>query len=240
MRQVTTIIIAIFVVVYLTLTIYNRPNFEFFLSDNRLPGEPRFVKGEFLNGGINVTWTHPRNTANVTHYEIYVEDVRDRNNRIPSFIVRDQTNSQNPRFVLRNATILPDKQYRISMKAVNSNGKSIISNRVVTSLARNTTTNTSISSGTSRALDDDTQRFKEQEAEQNIQNKAISELKKRVDVLRNDIVIMKNKDAEENRSIYNKVDMEDSLSQLPGSVRDRYGLNLPSEIDFNFTIDPTL
>ena len=34
--------------------------------------------------------------------------------------------------------------------------------------------------------------------------------------------------------------MEDSLSQLPGSVRDRFGLNLSSEIDFNFTIDPTL
>ena len=240
MRQVTTIIVSIYVIVYLVLTIYNRPNFEFFSSDNRIPTEPRHVSGEFVNGGLNVTWSHPTGTTDVTHYEIYVEDVRDRNNVIPSFIIRDQNNSQNPKFVIRNSAVLADKQYRVFMKAVNANGKSIISNRVVTSIPRNTTTNTSISSGTVNALDHETQRFKEQEAEQNIQNKAISDLKKRVDVLRNDIVIMKNKEKEENRSIYNKVDMEDSLSQIPGSVRDRYGLNLPSEIDFNFTIDPTL
>ena len=85
----------------------------------------------------------------------------------------------------------------------------------------------------------ETQRFKEQEAEQNIQNKAIANLKKRVDNLRNDIVILKNKEKEEYRSVYNRVGMDDSISQLPNSVKDRLGLGLPSEIDINFTIDPT-
>ena len=61
-----------------------------------------------------------------------------------------------------------------------------------------------------------------------------------MDALRNDIVILKNKEKEENQSIHNKVEMEDTISQLPGSVRDRFGLNLPGEIDFNFIIDPTL
>jgi hypothetical protein len=240
MRQVTTIIISIFVIVYLVLKIHQKPNFEFFLSDNKIPNEPRFVKGEFQNGGINVSWNHPRNSPNVSHYEIYIEDVRDRNNRIPAFIVRDQNNSENPRFIVRNEAILGDKQYRVSMKAINNNGKSIISNRVVTSIQKNTTTNTSISSSTANALDADSERFKQQESDQNIQNKSISELKKRVDALRNDIVVLKNKEKEENRSIYNQVDMEDSLSQIPGSVRDRFGMNLPSEIEFNFSIDPTL
>ena len=64
------------------------------------------------------------------------------------------------------------------------------------------------------ALDADSQRFKEQEAEQNIQNRAAPDLKKRVDALRNDIVILKNKEKEENRSIYNQVDMEDSLPRF--------------------------
>ena len=77
-----------------------------------------------------------------------------------------------------------------------------------------------------------------QSAEQNIQNREISDLKKRVDALRNDIVIMKNKDAEESKTIYNRVGMDDSLSQIPQSVRNKLGI--PSEIDFNFTIDPTL
>lgn len=240
MRQVTTIIISIFVVVYLTLMIFNRPNFEFFSVDNQLPGEPKFVKTEFKNGGIEVTWTHPSITNGLTHYEIYVEDIRDSNNKIQPIIVSDQNSANKPKFMVRDKTILPDKQYRVSMKSVNNNGKSIVSNINTTAIARNTASNTSISSGTNRALDAETERFRLQESEQNIQNRAISELKKRVDILRNDIVIMKNKEKEENRSIYNQVDMEDSISQLPGSVRDRYGLNLPGEIDFNFTIDPTL
>ena len=33
-------------------------------------------------------------TTNVSHYEIYVEDLRDRNNVIPSFIIRDQNKSK--------------------------------------------------------------------------------------------------------------------------------------------------
>lgn len=240
MRQVTTLLMSIFVIVYLTLTIHKKPNFEFFLAENRMPNAPQYVKSNFINGGLNVTWAHPRNSAEVTHYEITVEDMRDANNIIPTFIVRDQSQSQNPKFMIRDKRILSDKQYRVSMKSVNSNGKSVVSNLTVTSVARNTTSNTSLTSGTVRALDEDTERFKHQESEQNIQNRAISGLKKRVDALRNDIVILKNKEKEEQRSIYNQVDMEDSLSQLPNSVRDRFGLNLPSEIDFNFTIDPTL
>ena len=240
MRQVTTILVSVFVIVYLTLRIYHKPNYEFFLADNRLPNPPQFVRSSYLNGGINVNWSHPRTGATVTHYEIYVEDIREPTNVIPTFIVNDQTQAQNPQFVIRHPNIVSEKQYRISMKSVNNNGKSIQSNMVITTITRNTTSNTSISSGTANALDQDTRRFKEQEAEQNIQNKSISELKKRVDALRNDIVILKNKEKDEQRSIYNQVDMEDSLSQIPGSVRDRFGLNLPSEIDFNFTIDPTL
>ena len=77
MRQVTTILVSIFVIVYLTLRIYQKPNYEFFLADNRLPN-PQFVRSTFLNGGINVNWSHPR-TGAVTHYEIYVEDIREPN-----------------------------------------------------------------------------------------------------------------------------------------------------------------
>ena len=240
MKQFTTILVAVFVIVYLTLSIYSKPNYEFFFVDNNIPIEPKFVRGDFINGGINVQWTHPGNLSNITHYEIYIEDIRDNKIKIPNFIVNDQKNSQNPKFMVRNQFIRPDRQYRVSMKSVNSNGKSVISNKAVTSISRNTSQNTSLSTGTVQTLDKDTERFKQHESEQNLQNRAISELKKRVDALRNDIVILKNKEKEENQSIHNKVEMEDTISQLPGSVRDRFGLNLPGEIDFNFTIDPTL
>ena len=39
---------------------------------------------------------------------------------------------------------------------------------------------------------------------------------------------MKNKEKRKRSQFIIKVDMEDSLSQIP-SVRDRYGLNLPSD-----------
>lgn len=103
-----------------------------------------------------------------------------------------------------------------------------------------TATDISLSGSTEQTLDEATKIFMEQESEQNIQNKSIRDLKKRVDTLRNDIVILKNKEKDEYRNIYNKIGMEDSVSQIPDSVKDRLGLGLPSEIDFNFTIDPTL
>ena len=128
MRQVTTILVSVFVIVYLTLRIYQKPNYEFFLADNRLPNPPQFVRSSYLNGGINVNWSHPRTGATVTHYEIYVEDIREPTNVIPTFIVNDQTQAQNPQFVIRHPNIVSEKQYRISMKSVNNNGKSIQSN----------------------------------------------------------------------------------------------------------------
>ena len=59
----------------------------------------------------------------------------------------------NLKFMIRNKTNLPDKQYRILMKSVNNNGKSIISRPFVTEIERNTSQNTSISDGTAQALD---------------------------------------------------------------------------------------
>ena len=48
-------------------------------------------------------------------------------------------------------------------------------------------------------------------------------MKKRVDALRNDIVILKNKDKDEMRSVHNRIHLDDTISQLPASVQDRLG-----------------
>ena len=238
MKQAITLILAVYIIVYLVVSIYNKPNFEFFLGTNNIPNEPRHVRANFDNGGIKVNWSHPRNTDNVLFYEIYLEDVRNSNNRIAPVVVRGENDSRNPTFTIRNSAILADRQYRISMKTVNANGRSIISNRVITNIPGNSGSNAQLSGSTTQAMDAETRRFKEQEAEQNIQNREISDLKKRVDSLRNDIVIMKNKDKEENASLQNRVELDDTVSQLPASVRDRFGI--PSQIELNFTLDPSL
>ena len=79
-----------------------------------------------------------------------------------------------------------------------------------------------------------------QESEQNIQNMVISDMKKRVDALRNDIVILKNKDKDEMRSVHNRIELDDTISQLPASVQDRMGMGIgyerPRNIDINFDI----
>jgi len=63
-------------------------------------------------------------------------------------------------------------------------------------------------------MDENRQIFLRQETEQNTQNRIITDLKKRVDLLRNDIVVMKNKDKDELRSIQNVVQSDDSISQV--------------------------
>jgi uncharacterized protein YxeA len=164
MKQVPTIILSVYVIVYICLTIYNKPNYEFF----------------------------------------------------------------NAFTTLGSSSVITPK-YKITKKfGITSNNNN----------GNNSNNSKELSNDTTGAIDKDSIRFKKQEGDQNIQNREISSLKKRVDALRNDIVIMKNKEKEENRSIQNSIDMDDSISQLPDSVRDRFGF--PNEIDFNFTIDPTL
>ena len=241
MKQTITLILAVYVIVYVCITIYNKPNLEFFYAENNVgPGSPRYVRADYQNGGLKVGWAHPQPFQNITHYEIHVKDIRNEFNAIKPRIITEGINSSNPTAIVRDSGIVGNNQYKVSMKAVSKDGKSKFSNSVLVSTTQTSSNNISLSDSTVNSLDEETRRFKEQEGEQNIQNKAIANLKKRVDTLRNDIVILKNKEKEEYRSIYNRVDMDDSISQLPNSVKDRLGLGLPSEIDINFTIDPTL
>ena len=60
-------------------------------------------------------------------------------------------------------------------------------------------------------MDENRKIFLQQEAEQNTQNRIITDLKKRVDSLRNDIVLLKTKDKNELRSIQDVVQRGDSV-----------------------------
>jgi hypothetical protein len=240
MRQTITLILAVYVIVYVCISIYNKPNLEFFYAEEGIVNSPRYVRAVFQNGGIRVNWSHPIPFQNVKHYEIHIKDTKNEFNDIRKRIITEGINSTNPTTLIRDSGIIGDGIYNVYMVAVNNNNKKSENSNNVRVYSSTTESNPTLSGGTVQTIDESSRRFKEQEGQQNIQNKAISEMKKRVDALRNDIVILKNKEKDEYRSVYNKVEMEDSISQLPNSVKDRLGMGLPSEIDFNFTIDPTL
>ena len=65
-------------------------------------------------------------------------------------------------------------------------------------------------------MDENRKVFLMQETEQNTQNRVIKDLKKRVDMLRSDMVVLKNKDKNELRSMQNVIQSGDSVSQVLG------------------------
>ena len=240
MRQTIALLLAVYVIVYVCITIHNKPNLEFFYAEEGIVNPPRYVRAVFQNGGIRVNWSHPLPFQNVKHYEIHIKDTKHEFNDIRKRIITEGIDSTNPTTLIRDSGIIGDGVYNIYMVTVNNDSKKSQNSNNVRVYLATTDSNPTLSGGTVQTIDESSRRFKEQEAQQNIQNTAISNMKKRVDTLRNDIVILKNKEKEEYRSVYNKVDTDDSISQLPNSVKERLGMGLPSEIDFNFTIDPTL
>ena len=62
-------------------------------------------------------------------------------------------------------------------------------------------------------IEKDKERFLKQEREQTTQNRTISELKRKIDEYRNDIVIYKNNDKDDTKSIYKKMGYDDSVAE---------------------------
>lgn len=66
----------------------------------------------------------------------------------------------------------------------------------------------------SDAVDSKRYELKQQQLKQYDQDKRINSLKNKVDALRNDLKIIKSKDEEEARSLYNSINGNDSVSQV--------------------------
>lgn len=66
----------------------------------------------------------------------------------------------------------------------------------------------------SEAVDSKRYELKQQQLKQYDQDKRINSLKNKVDALRNDLKIIKSKDEEEARSLYNSINGNDSVSQV--------------------------
>lgn len=62
-------------------------------------------------------------------------------------------------------------------------------------------------------IEQDKERFLKQTNEQNVQNRTIAELKRKIDDYRNDIIIHKNNDKDEMKSIYKKLGYDDSVAE---------------------------
>ena len=126
------------------------------------------------------------------------------------------------KYTVNDNVILENTDYSVLINAKTKNNKTISSlpfkfrtnekNRNIIKLNEDILDN----------MDENRKIFIEQESEQNTQNRIITDLKKRVDSLRNDIVLLKTKDKNELRSIQDVVQRGDSVSQVLGM---RNGIN---------------
>tara|TARA_B100000123_G_C25459154_1_gene309575 strand:+ start:35 stop:505 length:471 start_codon:yes stop_codon:yes gene_type:complete len=88
----------------------------------------------------------------------------------------------------------------------------------------------------SKAIEEKKNNFINQIDSQNLQNREISILRKKIDTLRNDLVIMKKQEQDELGNIYNRINSNDSLSQALSSnkrglitkmINNRVNSNMP-------------
>lgn len=236
------IVCCVYIIVYIVINIMEEPKMEYF--SNSTPSRVSFVQAYPKNGSIQLNFTRPEHGENLLRYIIRVIDIQNPNVNIPDInFGNQQTLGQtNNRVILQNPYIQNNRAYKVQIWAVNRFGQSptpLESNHVTPSVNAGTVPD-SLPRSTEEAVERDNDRMVRQESEQNIQNRVISDMKKRVDALRNDIVILKNKDKDEMRSVHNRIELDDTISQLPASVQDRMGMGIgyerPRNIDVNFDI----
>ena len=237
------IVCCVYIIVYIVINIMEEPKMEYF--SNSRPSRVSFIHAEPKDMGIRVDFTRPQHGENLLRYIIRVIDIGNpEGNIIPDIYFGNPQTLSLPdnHTILQGPKIRNGRTYKVLVWAQNSYGKSptpIESNHVTPSRNAGTVPD-SLPSGTDEAVQRDNDRMVRQESEQNIQNRVISDMKKRVDALRNDIVILKNKDKDEMRSVHNRIELDDTISQLPASVQDRMGMGIgyerPRNIDINFDI----
>ena len=200
----------IYIIVYVVVKVWFKPNYEPFFQGEKLV-RIRDVIG--ANGLMEVTFRKPDldEGDELTKYEIVLS--KD-GSIIGKKTLTDYLNQDLVKYAINDTKITDNTDYSVSVIGNTKNNKRMESvpyafktndrNRNIIELNENIL----------QDMDENRQIFLRQETEQNTQNRIITDLKKRVDLLRNDIVVMKNKDKDELRSIQNVVQSDDSISQV--------------------------
>lgn len=213
--NITVIIAFAYVIIYLVVRIYENPRFEYFEesanSAETLFHEPQIVNIDPRGNHIGVTFNRPQGATGLAKYMLFLKD--ENNNRILEKMI-DFTESEILNEAFYSHLITPNNSFVLTIIAYNSENNA----------GRPTNTNIEVQeevNENNRSLDiqllsrisRDKERFLKQEREQTVQNRKIAELKRKIDDYRNDIVILKNNDRDDLKSVYQKLGYDDSVAE---------------------------
>jgi len=208
----------IYIIVYVVVKVWFKPNYEPFFQGEKLV-RIRDVIG--AKGLVEVTFRKPDldEGDELTKYEIVLS--KDGSN-MGTNILTDYLNQDLVKYAINDTKITDNTSYSISIIGNTKNNKRMESVPYAFKTNDRNRNIIELNEDILQDMDENRQIFLRQETEQNTQNRIITDLKKRVDLLRNDIVVMKNKDKDELRSIQNVVQSDDSIAQVLSMP---YGIN---------------
>jgi len=200
----------IYIIVYVVVKVWFKPNYEPFFQGEKLV-RIRDVIG--AKGLVEVTFRKPDldEGDELTKYEIVLS--KDGSN-MGTNILTDYLNQDLVKYAINDTRITDNTDYSISIIGNTKNNKRMESVPYAFKTNDRNRNIIELNEDILQDMNENRQIFLRQETEQNTQNRIITDLKKRVDLLRNDIVVMKNKDKDELRSIQNVVQSDDSISQV--------------------------
>ena len=200
----------IYIIVYVVVKVWFKPNYEPFFQGEKLV-RIRDVIG--AKGLAEVTFRKPDldEGDELTKYEIVLS--KD-GSIIGKKTLTDYLNQDLVKYAINDTRITDNTAYSISIIGTTKNNKRMESVPFAFKTNDRNRNIIELNEDILQDMDENRQIFLRQETEQNTQNRIITDLKKRVDLLRNDIVVMKNKDKDELRSIQNVVQSDDSISQV--------------------------
>ena len=200
----------IYIIVYIVVKVWFKPNYEPFSQGEKLV---RIRDAIGANGLMEVTFRKPDldEGDEITKYEIVLS--KD-GSIIGKKILTDYLNQDLVKYAINDAKIVDNTDYSVSVIGHTKNNKRMESVPFAFKTNDRNRNIITLNEDILKDMDKDRQIFIRQETEQNTQNRIITDLKKRVDLLRNDIVVMKNKDKDELRSIQNVVKSDDSYAQV--------------------------
>mgnify|MGYP001165152741 CR=1 FL=1 len=199
-NKLVIVICLLYIVIYVVLKAYNNPNLEFFNQGDKLVGINDVLASATL---VEINFTRPTlaEDEKMIRYLIYIS--KDNNQIIQKEITDSLVNIDGEilKHTLFDSRIENNMSYSLIIKGITNTNKEIESLPYSFTANNENQSVIKLNQEIVSEMNKNKNIFIMQESEQNTQNRIISELKKRVDNLRQDIVVLKNKDKTEYRQM---------------------------------------
>lgn len=227
-NKLVIVLCLLYIVIYVVLRAYNNPNLEFFNQGEKIVGINDILASGTL---VEMNFTRPslNDDEKMIRYLVYIS--KDNNQIIQKEITDSLVNIDGEilKYTLFDSKIENNMTYSIIIKGITNTNKEIESLPYTFTANSKNQSVIKLNQEIVAEMNKNKNIFIMQESEQNTQNRIIGELKKRVENLRQDIVVLKNKDKTEFRNM-------ESVNQIFGfptvqneSLSGNYNINLNLE-----------